>query len=283
MRRIKLTLSYDGTDYHGFQRQGRGLICIQDALFAAITAVAGEPPQGFAAAGRTDAGVHAMGQVVAFDTSGSVPTERIAQALNSHLPPDVSVLQAVQVDPSFHPRFDAVAKEYVYTIHGFNGGNRHAMAGRWSLHLAGRLDLEAMDVAARSLIGTYDCSAFQDVGRPVRDATRTIMACRVDSIQYHEAPWTGIPVAQVFVRADGFLLHMVRVIAGTLVAVGRGRFASDSLAAIVGAKDRRRAGPTLPPQGLCLMRVLYPDHQAEVDSAYEGRAPTLVDTPGTVS
>jgi tRNA U38,U39,U40 pseudouridine synthase TruA len=109
------------------------------------------------------------------------------------------------------------------------------------------------------------------------------MACRADRLRYDEAPWTGIPVAQIFVRADGFLLHMVRVIAGTLVAVGRGRFATDDLAAIVAAKDRRRAGPTLPPQGLCLLRVSYPDHQAEVDGACERRAPTLVDTPGTVS
>lgn len=284
MRRLKVILSYDGTNYHGFQRQGRNLPCIQDVLFEAIDAVCDGPPQRFAAAGRTDAGVHAAGQVIAFDTVGSVPTERVAQALNVKLPGDVRALSAVEVARDFHPRFDALAKEYVYTIQGFNGREPHALLTRWALQVRGALDLVAMDRAARSLVGTYDCSSFQDAGRPVRDATRSIMECTVRSVRYHDAPWTGVPAAQISIRADGFLLHMVRVIAGTLVAVGRGRFAAEDIPAIAAAKDRRAAGPTLPPVGLCLMRVIYaePGTLNPLLSVTNTGA-TPVDTPGTVA
>jgi tRNA pseudouridine38-40 synthase len=235
------------------------LATVQDALFAAIEAITGRIPQRFAAAGRTDAGVHALGQVVAFDTDGTIPIERVARALNAHLPPDVSAVGATEVGPEFHPRYDALAKEYTYTVHAFAGGERQALLDRWSLPLPGPLDIEAMGEAARTLVGRRDLSAFQDVGRPVADAARTIFDCRVEAFAYHEPPFTGIPVAQIVVRADGFLLHMVRVIAGTLVDVGHGRFAVADVLRIAAARDRQLAGPTLPPRGLCLMRVEYPE------------------------
>lgn len=257
MRRLKVVLSYDGTAYHGFQRQGRGLVTIQDVLYSAIEAATGGPPERFAAAGRTDAGVHALGQVVAFDTAGSIPIERLAAALNANLPEDVSAVSATQVSPDFHPRFDATGKEYAYCLHGFNGGVRHALLARYSLFAPGALHIEAMDEAARCLVGAHDFSAFQDVGRPVKDATRKLSVCRVESFTYDHPPFAGIPAAKVVVRADGFLYHMVRVIAGTLVEVGKGRFAPSRVSEILARRDRKAAGPTLPAHGLCLVKVEY--------------------------
>ncbi len=257
MRRLKVVLSYDGTEYHGFQRQGRGLVTVQDVLFAAIEAVTGGLPKRFAAAGRTDAGVHALGQVIAFDTAGTIPSERVAAALNANLPGDVSAVSTEEVSPAFHPRFDAAGKEYAYTLLGFNGKTRQALLARYALWTPGALDLTAMAAGARAIEGAHDFSAFQDVGRPVKDATRTVGLCRVVAFTYAEPPFAGIPAAQIVVRADGFLYHMVRVIAGTLVEVGRGRFDPARIAEIVAGRDRRAAGPTLPAHGLCLVRVDY--------------------------
>lgn len=256
-RRIKVVLSYDGTGYHGFQRQGRGLKTVQDVLYAAIAAVTGGPPERFAAAGRTDAGVHALGQVIAFDTGGSIPAGRIVQALNANLPDDVSVVGAAEADSGFHPRFDATGKTYAYTFYGWEAGARQALLSRHALFVPHPPDLTAIREAAAVISGKHDFSAFQDAGRPVKDPTRTVAECRLEYGSYIRPPLAGISAAHLIVRADGFLYHMVRIIAGTLLEVGRGRLSPADVAGLLDRGERSDAGPTLPPQGLCLMKVHY--------------------------
>ena len=256
-RRLKLILSYDGAAYHGFQRQRPGLVTVQDVLFDAISRVCGGPPERFAAAGRTDAGVHARGQVVAFDTTGTVPTDRLVPALNANLPPDVSVVAASEVAGTFHPRFDAVGKTYAYSFYGWGRAPRQPLLDRYSLYTPAALDPAAMDAAAATLCGRHDFRAFQDTGRPVTDATRTVAACRVLVARSEHPPWRGLDLGWVEVQADGFLYHMVRIIAGTLIDVGRGRLASGDLAQALAGGRRGDLGPTVPPRGLCLLAVHY--------------------------
>lgn len=270
-RRLKVTISYDGTSYCGFQRQGRGLVSVQDVLYAAMEAALG-PFERFGAAGRTDSGVHALGQIIAFDSNTTVPTERIPLALNAALPADVAALAAEDVDAGFHPRFSAVSKTYAYTFYGWGrAGNGSGSAGandgglhvrqpllaRYAHEVRGGLDLAAMERAARVLVGRNDFSAFQDVGRPVKDATRTVVRCEVGCGRHLQPPALGAEVGFIVVEADGFLYHMVRIIAGTLFAVGRGRLTAEDVAAALAAGDRRLAGETVPAHGLCLLEVKY--------------------------
>jgi tRNA pseudouridine38-40 synthase len=270
-RRLKLVVAYDGTAYCGFQRQGRGLTSIQDVLYDAIETTFGAPPARFAAAGRTDAGVHALGQVVAFDTEGRVPSDRAAAALNANLPPDVAVVAAAEVAPGFHPRFDAVSKTYSYCFYGWGGRPRHPMLDRHALYFPSRLDLGGMDEAARVLEGRHDFSAFQDAGRPVADPTRTVLRCRVSAREQTTPPLLGLEVGWITVEAEGFLYHMVRAIAGTLLEAGRGRLTPSDVAAVLAGRQRRAGGPTVPPRGLCLVKVDYDGPRS------------LVDTPRAVS
>ncbi|MDP2871940.1 MAG: tRNA pseudouridine(38-40) synthase TruA [Bacillota bacterium] len=260
-RRLKITVSYDGGAYCGFQRQGRGLTSVQDVLYRAIEATLG-PPARFAAAGRTDSGVHALGQVIAFDTEGTVPAERVPLALNANLPGDVSALAAEEVPFAFHPRFHAQSKTYAYTFYGWQGDVRQPLLARHAYEVRRAIDLAAMDLAARRLVGRHDFSAFQDVGRPVRDAARTVFRCEVGSGQHCLPPWSGSRVGFVLVEADGFLYHMVRIIAGTLFEVGRGRMDADAVAALLTSGARRGAGPTVPAHGLCLLNVKYSSEPA---------------------
>jgi len=288
IRRVMITLAYDGANYCGFQKQGRGRPAIQDVLYSAIEAVTGAPPAGFAAAGRTDAGVHALGQVVAVNLGANIPVNRIPHALNRHLPPDVAVVSAAEVVPCFHPRFDAKSKTYAYSFYGWDGKPRHPLLDRHALYVPGRLDLGAMDLAAAALLGRHDFSAFQDVGRPVKDATRDVTVCRVRSGTHSMPPRAGLESAYLEVSAGGFLLHMVRVIAGTVLEVGRGRFAAGDIPAILAGRDRQAAGPTLPAHGLCLVGVEYqttgPSTPDADDASHCGDAgQTLVDTPRAVS
>ncbi|MHB9146540.1 MAG: tRNA pseudouridine(38-40) synthase TruA [Symbiobacteriia bacterium] len=250
-RNIRLLVQYDGTELHGFQRQ-KGQISVQEALERAVHAVTGEPPL-LAAAGRTDAGVHALGQVVNFYTSSSLPTGRFPWALNAHLPEAIAVQAAYEAPRDFHARFSAHSKLYRYSIQ--NSRFPAPLVNRYAYLWREPLDAAAMDRAAACLVGHHDFAAFRATGSAARTSERQVIACRVTASALEGTE--GGRLVQVWVAADGFLYNMVRIIAGTLLEVGAGRRDPDDLPQVLASKDRGRAGRTLPPHGLCLMRVDY--------------------------
>ena len=248
MRTIRLTLAYDGTAYAGWQVQP-GEITVQEVLEKAITKITGESLR-VIASGRTDAGVHALGQVVGFRTKTHLSADVLQRALNAELPHDVAVIEAVEADEAFHPIRDAVRKRYRYVIH--DGPVRDVFRRRYCWQYPGRLDEAAMARAARALLGTHDFSSFETTGAERKDSIRTICELPVERGRGGEPNLVTIEV-----EADGFLYNMVRAIVGTLVEVGRGAKDEAWVAGVLAAQDRRTAGPTAPPQGLLLVRVDY--------------------------
>lgn len=248
MRHIRCVVAYDGTGLLGFQRQTRGPT-VQGLLEEAVTSLTGETAR-VLGAGRTDAGVHAAGQVVSFRTISRIPVDRWPYALNSRLPEQVVVQGAEEVPPGFHPRRDATAKVYQYTI--WNGRFPSPFWCRYALHVSQPLDVEAMQRAAAFLVGRHDFAAFRAAGStPVRSTVRHLMELSVETVPH--AP----EVLRIVARADGFLYHMVRNIVGTLLLVGQGRQPPAWVAEVLAGRRREAAGPTAPPQGLCLVRVEY--------------------------
>jgi tRNA pseudouridine38-40 synthase len=243
-RRLALLVAYRGDAFHGFQRQA-GSMTVQEALEDAWSAVAGEAVV-MHGSGRTDAGVHAWGQVVHFSTWSALPAERARDALNAYLPEAAVVRASAEVGADFHARASAVAKHYVYRL--LVSPTRPVLGQDFAHWVRGPLDLPAMRAAAARLRGRHDFRAFAAAGRPVRDATRTLTDLRFTATR------GGL---LLHARGDGFLYRMVRNLAGTLLEVGRGRRAPEWAAAVLASCDRRRAGPTAPPQGLCLWRVRY--------------------------
>ena len=246
-RHVALIVSYNGAAYSGFQRQP-DRDTVQKRLEDALSDLAREPVT-IRAAGRTDAGVHAAGQVVDawLPFSVSVGVARLPLALAVRLPADISVAGGWRVGPTFHARFSAVGKRYRYLI-----WRPAAVSPFWrpfAWHHKGPLDVTAMDAAARTLEGRRDLTAFAGAARAVSDAARTIRACRV----YASGPWVGLEV-----EADGFLYRMVRSIAGTLWRVGTGALTVRDMQRLVVQRRRDQAGPSLPPHGLCLLHVRYP-------------------------
>lgn len=241
--RVRATVAYDGTDYRGFQWQVNAPT-VQAALEGALARITQSSPR-ILAAGRTDAGVHAEGQVIAFDTTWRHSLSDLERALNAVLPPDVAVRDLAQVRPDFHPRYDARSRLYRYTV--YNAPVRSPLARRTSLHLPGPLDLAAMEEAAAWVIGEHDFAAF---GRPTEGEVtmRRVMA----------AGWTVEPPWWWFeIEANAFLYRMVRSIVGTLLLVGQGRLSPQEFGAILASRDRRRAGQTAQAHGLCLIQVKY--------------------------
>lgn len=238
-REVMLVVEYDGTSYHGFARQ-RGLPTVQEALEAAIVRL-GAPPARVTAAGRTDAGVHARGQVVSCSFAGTVPTDRLAAAFNASLPPDVAVLSAREVAPGWDALRACRGKVYSYTV--LNRRAPSPLLRRFALHWPHRLDLEAMREAAAAFLGRHDFCAFRAAGGSARTATRTVVASEVE----HSGD-----VVRFVVEADGFLYNMVRIMTGTLLEVGRGSMTAADVREALAGGDRRRAGPTAPAHGLCL-------------------------------
>ncbi len=243
-RTIRLVLEYDGTDFLGWQIQATGRT-VQGELTRALQTFLREPvcPTG---SGRTDTGAHALGQVAHFRTLSDHSLYRIQQALNGLLPADIAVLKVEEAAPDFHARYSAVSKRYRYRI----CAAKPALYRRqvWSFY--GSLDLDAMMVASRSLPGIHSFGAFckQD---PVPDN----LCCHVlhCAWQVRDREW-------IFeIEADRFLRHMVRIIVGTLVEIGRGRRLPADMATLLKAGDRAQAGPTAPAQGLCLLHVSYPE------------------------
>ncbi len=250
MGNIKLTIAYDGTNYHGFQEQcGTGFKTVQEVLENKLSRLAGRQVR-ITGAGRTDAGVHARGQVVNFDSgTWTIPPQRVACALNGMLPDDIAALESAAVPGSFHARFSATAKLYRYTI--YNGKMPVPFHRLYSYHIPRPLDVAVMRAAARHLVGKHDFKAFRALGTPVKTTVRTLFDAAVSQKD-----------GMVFIdlRADGFLYHMARMIAGTLIRVGLGRLPAAGISEILAGSDRFRAGPTAPARGLCLEKVEYPEN-----------------------
>ncbi|HLJ94286.1 MAG TPA: tRNA pseudouridine(38-40) synthase TruA [Gemmataceae bacterium] len=244
MRNIRLTLSYDGTDFNGWQTQP-GFRTVQETLESAIAEIAGERIR-VNASGRTDTGVHAVGQVVNFYTNTRHPPDTLLRAINAHLPPDVVVSEAADVAQAFDANRDAKRKLYRYVIH--DGPVPNPFLRRYCYQSRHRLDVPAMRQAAHALRGRHDFHSFETDWPNRMSSVRTITHLAVNRM----AEWIWLDV-----EADGFLYNMVRAIAGTLINVGRGYWPAAQVAEILHAEDRRQAGPTAPAQGLFLMRVIY--------------------------
>lgn len=247
MRNIRFVLAYDGTDFCGWQTQP-GKRSVQETLELAIAAVTGESRIRCNASGRTDAGVHAVGQVVNFFTASPLPVSVLLKAVNAHLPPDVAVRQADEMPQSFDANRDALRKLYRYVIH--DGPVRDVFQRRYAWHCKWKLDDRAMRRASRPLLGRHDFRSFETDWPNRLTSIRTITHLSVNRVG--DFIWLDV-------EADGFLYNMVRAIVGTLVNVGRGYWPESYVAEALQAEDRRLAGPTAPPEGLFLMRVTYAD------------------------
>jgi tRNA pseudouridine38-40 synthase len=245
MRNIRLTLSYDGSDFNGWQTQP-GYRTVQETLEKAIAALTGEARVRVNTSGRTDAGVHAVGQVVNFYTTTHHPVDVLLRAVNAHLPPDVVVRDAADVPQSFDANRDAKRKLYRYVIH--DGAVQGPFLRRYCCHTRHRLDAAAMRRAAEPLKGRHDFHSFETEWPNRMSSVRTITHLAVNRF----GDWLWLDV-----EADGFLYNMVRAIAGTLMNVGRGFWPETQVEQILKAEDRTLAGPTAPAQGLFLMRVTY--------------------------
>jgi len=244
--KVVLIIEYEGTRYHGFQLQPK-LPTIQRELERALGKLTGSR-QRVVAASRTDAGVHARGQVVSFRTGSCLPAPTFVTGLNHYLPEDIAVRAAYQVDDSFHVQRDAVSREYSYYI--LNSLTRSPLGRRSSYLVSGRLDIEAMNEAGRALVGEHDLASFasrMEVGK--RSTVRKVFRARVAR--------EGELVVFNMV-ANSFLPHQVRNTVGLLLRIGLGRMGASEVRGIIEARKPGLAGPTAPAGGLCLMRVNYP-------------------------
>jgi len=244
LRRYKLLIAYDGSLFHGWQKQeppdAPALRTVQGVMHDALVRLFKQPIN-LVGASRTDSGVHANGQVAHFDAESRVPVERMAMAINSRLPDDIEVRQAEEVSPAFDSIRDAVTKQYTYTIHNTLRrplGLRHLVYHYWQV-----LDADAMNQAAAGLVGEHDFEGFSAAGHGRESTVRTIHRCEVRR--------DGEQIV-ITVEGSGFLWNMVRIIGGTLLEVGRGHFEITRIDDILSTADRQLAGPTLPPNGLCL-------------------------------
>lgn len=254
MPRYRLTLEYDGGPYVGWQRQENGP-SVQAALERALLAFT-QQPIGVMAAGRTDAGVHAAGQVVHFDCEKNYPADTVRDAINFHLKPDpVAVLDAAETGPEFHARFDALKRHYEYRI--LNRRPPPALDRGRVWHVAQTLDADAMDAAAKILLGEHDFTTFRAVGCQAQSPVKTLD--RLDVMRAGQ---------EVLIRASArsFLQHQVRSFAGSLAQVGLGRWRPWDLEGALKAKDRTACGPVAPPHGLTLVRVDYPAAAGTVET-----------------
>ena len=245
MARILLTLRYDGTAYHGWQVQPNG-VTVQQVVQDAVEAVTGVR-SGVTGCSRTDAGVHADMFCCAVDTDSPLRGDKLCCALNFHLPRDVSVYDAREVEEEFHPRYHAKGKRYVYRI--WNGTQRHPVYDKYALWLKKPLDANFLNDIVKSYEGIHDFAAFCGAGSDLQGSTvRTIHSCTVT----REGD-----VVLFTVEGDGFLYNMVRIMVGTLLEIAAGRMSPDAIPAIIEGRDRTAAGPTAPAQGLCLEKVFY--------------------------
>jgi len=249
--RLALVVEYDGAAYHGFQFQS-GAPTIQSELERAILSLTGERVR-VTGAGRTDAGVHARGQVVSFTITSRLGSETFVDGLNHYLPRDIAVRDARVVADSFDARRSARSREYRYTI--VNRGTRSPLAERFACRVEGSLDVAAMDRACRTIIGEHDLASFASgLGGEEKNTLRTVYSATVSL----DTDVTRVgDLITIDVAANAFLRHQMRSLAGCLVAIGLGRMTADEFREVVATRQPSLAGPVMPAHGLCLMRVNY--------------------------
>lgn len=245
-RNIALKVAYDGTAYHGFQRQSPPVVAVQNVLERKLAMVFGDSVE-LAASGRTDAGVHAYGQVVNFFTNGRIPTDKVPLAVNSLLPADIVVKEAWEADANFSARHSAKAKTYIYRIQ--QGSTPNPLTARYAWYERRPLDVEKMQGALDMLKGKHDFSAFRAAGGAPMSPVRTIYEARVE-----KKPGD---ILEFTIYGNGFLYHMVRNIIGTVANVGLGRISLERFAEIFASLDRGQASATAPACGLYLHSVEY--------------------------
>ena len=245
LRNIRLVVAYDGTRYHGWQRQKNGLT-VQEVIEGSLQVMM-EMPVKLLASGRTDAGVHALNQVCNFETRSQIPIDALKRGLNALLPPDILIKDAAVESSKFHSRYRAKSKTYEYRILNRQDPDIFRRGTLW--HIRFPLDVEKMSACLSLLKGTHDFSAFKSSGSANTDPIRTILAVCIERDE------DG--VLRLVVEGNGFLRHMVRNIVGTLVEVGQGRMDIKDFVEILESGDRRLAGRKAPPQGLFLMAVKY--------------------------
>lgn len=246
MRTIKLIIQYDGTNYCGWQEQTNGP-SIQETVELALAKILGQRVR-VQSSGRTDAGVHAVAMPAVFRTESTVPLKAFVDGVNCHLPDDIAIQSAVEVPAGFRAIGGARSKTYRYTI--YNAPVRSPLNRRTSWHVRDQLDLTAMQQAATYFVGEHDFAAFRGANCSAVTSHRRIDAVRINQ--------SG-PFITIDVTGGGFLKYMVRIMAGTLVDVGRGRFTPEHVAGLLAEPDRQRGGVTAPPQGLSLLQVIYPE------------------------
>jgi tRNA pseudouridine38-40 synthase len=246
MRNIKLIIEYDGTSYCGWQTQKHDS-SIQQTLQDAIEKITGCRPS-LHGSGRTDAGVHALGQVANFQIDSKIPSERFAFALNAVLPEDIVVKSSEEVSEDFHARFSAIGKQYSYHI--INSRQPSAIHRRYAhyVNFCEKLDMEGMKQACEHLTGTHDFAAFMAQGSKVKDTTRNIYDIKLTQ--------EGERIKLTY-HGNGFLYNMVRILSGTIIYCGIGKLSAHEVPKILLSKDRTQAGITLPPHGLYLEKVFY--------------------------
>ena len=253
MKRILLTIAYDGTDYAGWQRQDNAL-SIEEVLESALSELTGETID-VAGASRTDAGVHAYGNVAVFDTESPIPPERFTPALNSYLPDAIRIMDSMEVPKDFHPRYAESEKTYQYHI--LNTRVPLPTMSRYAHHVYENLDVEAMRAAASCLIGEHDFTAFCSAGSQVKSKVRTIYTIDIDVNPLYGEDDSYDRDICIRITGNGFLYNMVRIIAGTLIEVGMGRRDAERVEQALKQKKRNLAGPTAPARGLFLEMIDY--------------------------
>jgi tRNA pseudouridine38-40 synthase len=244
LKNLKIVIAYEGTSYAGFQLQKNGST-IQGELQKAIRQITGELVNIYGA-GRTDAGVHASGQVINFKTHTIIPPQKLKKALNAVLPDDILIKSVSEVAADFHARFSAISKTYIYRI--YNSEERPLFERNLVYYFRYSLNLEKMRQAISLILGEHDFKSFQASGSVVQNTVRNINYCSLDSM--------GLEL-KLTINANGFLYHMVRNIVGTLILIGQDKMDLKQFQKIMLAKDRNLAGPTAPASGLCLEEVFY--------------------------
>ena len=256
MKNILLKLTYDGTNYCGWQIQPNG-VTIEEMLNRHLSDLLQEPIKVIGAS-RTDSGVHALGNVAVFDTNARMPAEKISYAMNTRLPADIRIIDSEEVAPDFHPRKCHTVKTYEYCI--YNRRFPDPTKRLYSYFTYYKLDIEAMRKAASYLVGTHDFKSLSTWKEEVPDTVRTIYSIDITKEEH---------LIRIRIRGNGFLYNMVRIIAGTLMQAGQGIIQPQDMEKILEAKDRNAGGPTARPEGLTLVSIEYPDEKQQETLSFQ--------------